>query len=205
MKKLFGTVFNRTVCWACVALLCAPLVAQETPRTLHVAPNGDDAAAGTQSAPLQTFRGARDKVRTLDGPGDITVYFEDGHYYFDEPVRLDIEDSGAEDRNITYAASPDAAPVFTGGTAVTGWSRITEDDPFYEALPEAARDNCYVADVPEAIVDDPAKRGMFRILIDRQNDQLKRAQYSIAGKIRTSEESAWTGSVEAAIYLPPAM
>lgn len=189
----------------CAVVLGAPAVAQESSRTLYVAPNGDDSNSGRIDAPLATFEGARDKVRTLRGPGDITVYFRDGYYPFEAPVRLGFEDSGAEDRTITYAANPGESPVFTSGVAVKGWSKLDADDPFYAALPEAARGETYVADVPKAIVDYPEKRGMFRILIDRKQDWLKRGTVSVAGKIRTSEESEWTGSVEAAIYLPPDM
>jgi len=189
--------------WA-LALSC-PIVAQQADAStiFYVAPDGNDTNPGTIDRPLATLAGARDKVR--NGKGDVTVYFRDGYYHFSEPVRLGPEDSGSADRNISYAAHPGETPVFTSGVAVTDWSKIEKDDPFYKALPPNARDRCYVADVPEVIMRDPKKRGMFRILIDRQNDWLERGMYSIAGKIRTSEESEWTGSVEAAIYLPPAM
>ena len=174
-------------------------------RTIYVATSGDDAHSGSQAEPLATFQGARDKIRQLHGDGPITVLFRQGHYHFTEPVRLGIEDSGSEDQPITYAAFPGERPVFTSGVQVDGWKKIARDDPFYGALPEAARGECYVADVPSTIMNDEKKRGLFRLLVDRSGGWLERGRYSLAGQIRTPTQSEWAGAVEDAIYYSPDM
>jgi len=104
--------------------LALPLVFPQGSDALHiyVAPNGDDGSPGTIEQPLRSFKGARNKVRTLiDGSGDITVYFREGTYVFDTMVVLGPADSGSANQKITYAAYPGETPVFSSLVKVTGW------------------------------------------------------------------------------------
>src|SRR4051812_27581334 len=57
--------------------------------TYYVAPTGNDANAGTITAPLRTLQRARDVVRTVNAnmTGDINVLFRGGTY----PVSSTIE------------------------------------------------------------------------------------------------------------------
>ena len=173
------------------------------PRVLYVAPSGDDANPGSRTAPLASFRGARDKVRELRGDGDIIVSFSGGYYHFDAPVRLGREDSGSAERQITYRAASGEQPIFTSGVPIRGWQRIGRGDPFYDAIPASARDHIHVADVPVALrnTTDP----LLRVLVDRNNGWMDRGIYSIAGKIRTPLDSEFSDAVEDAIYYSPEM
>jgi hypothetical protein len=173
------------------------------PRILYVAPSGDDANPGSKTAPLASFRGARDKVRELRGDGDIIVSFSSGYYHFDAPVRLGREDSGSAKRRITYQAASGEQPIFTSGVPIRGWQPISPGDPFYDAIPAAARDHTYVADVPVTLrnTTDP----LLRVLVDRNSGWMDRGIYSIAGKIRTPLDSEFSGDVEDAIYYSPEM
>jgi hypothetical protein len=87
--------------------------------TLHVAPGGSDAAAGTSGQPLATLEGARDRVRQLRKAGAlreaVTVAFADGEYALDKPVAFEPEDSGNAEAPVTYTAAKGAKPVFFGG------------------------------------------------------------------------------------------
>jgi hypothetical protein len=92
---------------------------------LYVAPNGNDAAVGTKSAPLATLAAARDKIRALkskDGipQGGIAVYFRGGSYDVTETTFFTREDSGRLDAPIVYMAYPGEAPLFTGGKYLAG-------------------------------------------------------------------------------------
>lgn len=90
---------------------------------IHVAPDGDDNNDGSFDSPLKTFKGARDKARTLlDGTGDVIVYFREGVYVFDQTVVLDSRDSGSPSQSVFYAACADEKPVFSSLVRVTGWS-----------------------------------------------------------------------------------
>ena len=171
----------------------------------YVSPWGNDSNRGTKEKPLKTLAAARDKVRTIKKDGDITVYFRDGFYYFAKPVKLTIKDSGSENRKIKYCAYPGERPVFTSGVQVKDWKKITSSEAAYKALPEGAKANCYVAKIPDAIKNNPDTEGLFRILIDRENDWLERGLYSIAGEILTGWRSEYSEAVEDAKYYSPEM
>ena len=50
------------------------------PDTINVSPDGNDANSGTQSQPLRTLQGARDRVRSMDKnrTQDVVVLFKCG-------------------------------------------------------------------------------------------------------------------------------
>ncbi len=101
-----------------MAVVGAALAAGAGATTVYVAPGGDDAAAGSEKAPLASLDGARLRVRELrrnrpDEP--VTVLFADGEYALSAPVVFVPEDSGTEQAPVTYAAMRGARPVFSGG------------------------------------------------------------------------------------------
>ena len=132
------------------AVLCMALLAGCTaaPEMLYVSPEGNDDFPGILEKPLKSFKGARDRIRNMEeSHGDITVCFREGTYHFKNTVVLDREDSGSPSRTITYRAMEGEKPVFTSGTRIDGWARISAVDPVYKYLPEEARDQVFVADI----------------------------------------------------------
>ena len=90
----------------------------------YVAPDGDDAAAGTPEKPFRTPARARDAIRQgrpADAP--TTVYFRGGTYSLTEPLVLTPDDGGTASAPVTYAAYRDEKPMFSGGRAVSGWQK----------------------------------------------------------------------------------
>ena len=119
-------------------LVALPLWA--APMAVYVAPNGDDAAAGTSpDRPIASLARARDVVRQLKAKGlpegGATVYLKGGVYPMTEPVLFAPEDSGTSAAPIVYMAAPGEKPVLHGGRAITGWRKHN--------------DTIWVADVPE--------------------------------------------------------
>jgi len=104
--------------WFVIALMAAaaPLRAAE----LWVAPDGDDAAAGTKARPLKTLDAARRKVRAMPerGKEPVTVHLAGGTYYLPETVVFTAEDSSAEAAPITYTGASGARVVLSGGQRV---------------------------------------------------------------------------------------
>jgi len=116
---------------------------------LYVSPAGNDAHVGTLDKPLQTLEGARKAVRMANPGKKITVYFKDGLYPLEQTVRLTAEDSGSEKAPVVYSTMKGATPVFTGGKALTQWTRA-KDLP--ESLP--VHDKIYVSDLSAAGITD---------------------------------------------------
>ncbi|MDQ2586645.1 carbohydrate-binding protein [Saccharothrix yanglingensis] len=96
-----------------------------TQATYYVAPDGDDAAPGTLTAPFRTLRRARDVVRTVNAnmSGDIHVYLRGGDYPVGSTVEFTPGDSGTNGYRVVYAAYRAETPVLSGGVRVTGWTQ----------------------------------------------------------------------------------
>jgi len=123
---------------------------------LYVSPAGNDADAGTFDKPLQTLEGARKAVQALRAANSgkkVTVYFKDGVYPLEQAVRLTAEDSGSEQAPVVYRALDGATPVFTGGKALTQWTKLKEA-PELERLALPVRDKIYVTDLTAAGITD---------------------------------------------------
>ena len=105
-----------------------PLAAVE-PVTFFVAPDGDDAAAGTVEKPFRTPARARDAVRQVrrDRGGKLgapaTVFLRGGNYFLPEKFMLTPEDGGTAEHPVIYAAHGDEKPVLSGGRLVSGWEK----------------------------------------------------------------------------------
>ena len=137
---------------------------------LYVSPFGSDANTGTVDKPLQTPEGARKAVRvarTAYPEKKVTVYFKGGVYPLEQTVRLTAEDSGSEQAPIVYKAKEGETPVFTGGKAITKWTKLKELSEL-ERLAPSVRDKIYVCDLSMAGVTafgDPTNAGQRPELI----------------------------------------
>ena len=100
---------------------------------LYVSLDGNDNWSGTSSAPnpdrtdgpFATLARARDAIRQLKRDGryqaPVTVLVMDGTYYLTEPLLLDGQDSGTDQKPITYTAHHGHRPILCGGQAISGW------------------------------------------------------------------------------------
>lgn len=96
---------------------------------IYVAVNGDDAGAGTQSAPLASIAGAQLKARELIQvmKSDVHICLEEGTYFLSSPLELVGElDAGRNGHQVIYQpvgyGTPQQASVtVSGGQRITGW------------------------------------------------------------------------------------
>ncbi|NQT19967.1 MAG: hypothetical protein HQ592_09695 [Planctomycetes bacterium] len=111
-------------------------------QVLHIATDGDDGNPGTEARPFAPFARARDALRECErkAHGPISVLVHDGTYYFPEPLVLGPEDSGSEDRPITYSALPGARPVLSGGRRIDAEWKPYRNGIWTCALPEQELD-----------------------------------------------------------------
>ncbi len=130
-------------------LLTISIAGAETPSAdFYVAPNGNDEWSGRlptptadgSDGPKATLEGARDAIRyhkamaTLYKP--FTVLVRGGTYRIAAPIRFTPDDSGNDERPITYAAYPGEKPVISGGVAITGWAKPSDSPVWKTVIPE---------------------------------------------------------------------
>jgi len=100
------------------------------PETFYVAPAGNDQWPGTQAKPFATLARARDAIRALKERGQfdapVKVLIRGGIYWLPQTLVFTPQDSGTEQRPITYAAYPGERPVISAGRRITGWRREAE-------------------------------------------------------------------------------
>ena len=77
---------------------------------------------------VSTLTAARDAARTASKPARVII--SDGVYPMTEALALVAEDS-----QVTWEAAPGAKPIFSGGKAITGWSKV-KDGLWKAALPD---------------------------------------------------------------------
>ena len=124
MKKTF-TVFVLMASLSMFSILFAG--------EIYVSPRGNDKNAGTKEAPYLTLNHALKQAREwrrLNAPevaGGISIRLEDGIYVQFAPLFIRPEDSGRPDSPTLISAVEDAHPLISGGVAVTGWKRGSED------------------------------------------------------------------------------
>jgi hypothetical protein len=83
---------------------------------IYVSPTGNDGAAGTLAAPLQTLTAARDKADQLKATNPpVTVYLLGGTYYLATPVVFGPANSGTASAPIVYRSYPGARAIISGG------------------------------------------------------------------------------------------
>lgn len=83
----------------------------------YVSPTGNDSLSGLDaSSAFATLQRAQEAMRQSGGAD--TTYIAGGTYFLNSPLTLTSADSGS-----AFVAAPGAAPVISGGTAVSGWTQ----------------------------------------------------------------------------------
>ena len=128
------------VCLLAASSIVAVVASGASAADFFVAPDGNDAHAGTSAQPFATVARAADAVRTLrsaeprrDRP--IVVGIRGGRFALSEPIVLTAADSGTATSPTIFRAESGQQPVFSGGQIITGWRvgddglwRVTLDD-----------------------------------------------------------------------------
>ncbi len=127
--------------------------------TLYIAPQGDDANAGTADAPFATLNGAQNAVRqlrqTLDWkPQPVDVVLQSGRYHLSETWNLTAEDGGSAESPVTYKGAADGVCLVGGRDLPSqGFQRIDEHSVL-DRLEPAARDNVLVMNLGAENITD---------------------------------------------------
>lgn len=141
-----ATLLLLTLGWAATA-------SQGAQVSYFVAPNGDDAAEGSQRAPFATLERARDAVRALKRtsglpPGGVSVYLRGGSHRLLRTFALGPQDSGTEGAPITYGAYRGEEVRLVGGADLDPEAfRPVADAEVLRRLPRAARGEVFAIDL----------------------------------------------------------
>jgi hypothetical protein len=104
--------------WCCLLIFAMAVVVFSA--EVYVSPTGNDAAAGTITAPLATLTAARDKADQLKANNTpVMVYLRGGTYYLSTPLVFGAANSGTATAPIVYTSYPKEKPVISGGIKVT--------------------------------------------------------------------------------------
>ncbi len=119
--------------------LVASSVGHAEEQVLHVAPDGDDTAAGDASSPWATPHRA---VRALPAiasrapDADVRIVLHEGTYRISDPLvvsRQDVPPQGS----VTLVAAERAQVVISGGRLVSGWE-VTPEGRWQTVIPDVA-------------------------------------------------------------------
>lgn len=117
---------------------------------IYVSTRGNDQAAGTKEAPLQTLEQAIKQAREWrrlqrpEAAGGINILLEEGIYRQYKNLFIRPEDSGRPDSPTLICAAPNAKVVISGGIPVNNWKQGCEDN----RIPPALRKKIWMAEVP---------------------------------------------------------
>lgn len=115
---------------------------------LYVAPGST--GTGTKNDPLPNLQAALSAARsalTSGHDGDIAIYLREGVFRTSEPVGIGPEDTDDGRVRLRIAAAPGETPVLSGGTPLSGWRRVSADDP-PDGLPTQAIEHVWATELP---------------------------------------------------------
>ncbi len=146
-----------------VLCILTSVFAASAQQRLYVAPDGDDTAAGTASAPLAGIQAAVSRAGLL--PGDDTVYIHvaPGTYFLDAPISIGPSDT----RPMVIEGNVENMPVISGGYRVGGW-KLTPEGWWKTTVPEVVKygkkfSQLYVNGRRAVLARTPDK-GLFKVI-----------------------------------------
>ncbi len=96
--------------------------------------DGNDAAAGTLSAPVKSLHRASALAREKAGEVPVTIFLSGGRYPLTSSLVLGPEDGGTADALVQWKALPGEKPIISGGIPVDKWEQ-EEDGSWSTSLP----------------------------------------------------------------------
>ena len=101
---------------------------------LYVAVTGNDSAAGTVSAPLQSIEAAIERAGKLPGQDTVYIHIAPGTYFLDRPITL----TAAHIRPMVFEGDPEHMPVLSGGYRIGGW-QVTPEGWWKTSVPQVVK------------------------------------------------------------------
>jgi len=106
---------------------------------IYVSPDGNDAAIGTRSAPVQSLHRAAQLLEESAGQRTVRVYLSGGSYPLAAPLVLGPEHGGTAEAPVLWKALPGENVVISGGIPLDGWKEEM-DGSWSAPLPPGCND-----------------------------------------------------------------
>ncbi|MDX1926662.1 MAG: right-handed parallel beta-helix repeat-containing protein [Pirellulaceae bacterium] len=121
-------------------LCCLPLGGLHAQINLFVATDGSDNNSGSESSPLATLEGARNRIAAIRKeadyqPQEITVTVRSGLYELTAPLEFSEADGGSSEFPVTYRAASAEPTVLRGGITINQFFAVA-DEPCEFAFPD---------------------------------------------------------------------
>jgi len=131
------------------------------PLVLHVSPSGSDEGDGSAARPFASLARAQQAVRALNHDYDVTVSLAQGVYRLTAPLRFNARDGGQNGYTVRWEGAPGLRTMLSGGTPVTGWSKVDKQR------------NIWMARVPVGM--DPRQLSVAGRLVQRASVEIPRS------------------------------
>ena len=140
---------KRRICrWLGAWIIMATGTVSATPVELWVAPDGSDEGAGTQSEPLASLAGTRDRLRKMEADDGATVWVRGGEYFLEETFVLEERDGGTEGAPVVYRVWEKEEVRLSGGRRIPAEAfRPVEGDTAAARVDAGVRAQVRVADL----------------------------------------------------------
>ncbi|MFG0253148.1 MAG: hypothetical protein ACF8NJ_09775, partial [Phycisphaerales bacterium JB038] len=145
------------------SLLALWLAREAGGQTIHVAPDGDEAAAGTVEAPLASLERALERLRearaatpataeTSPSPVEPMIVLHEGDYFLSEATHLTGLDSGTMDSPLIITSAPGERARLLGAIRLSpaAFSPLAEPGVRQRLIDEAARARVLCCDLRAA-------------------------------------------------------
>ena len=125
---------------------------------VYASPSGTGTACSS-AAPCSLTQAQTNARAQVSGGTDISVVLADGTYSLSSTLAITSADS-VSGHTVTYQAAPGAAPVLSGGSAITGWSQVSGSMQWVANAPAADTRQIYV-NGRRAVVDSRDAAAVF--------------------------------------------
>ncbi|MGF7232787.1 right-handed parallel beta-helix repeat-containing protein [Arachidicoccus sp.] len=86
---------------------------------IYVSPSGKGNGSKQSPTTLQKAIAMLPNLKKENPKGTITIFFNSGDYYLDQPIKINSQNGGTKDLQIVFKALPNSYPVISGGKEIT--------------------------------------------------------------------------------------
>ena len=145
MKRIISIVLMLVIFMPCITCFAAEITLTEK-TVLYVSVDGNDSNDGSESSPLASIQGARDRLREIKqngllGRDGAVVYVKAGEYEIADTITFEKVDGGTKEQPIVYRSYGDGEVSFVGGLYIpyTKFQKTTNSSILNQIIDSSAK------------------------------------------------------------------